>query len=209
MSLTEGQAGGLSAGGGLIRTIGNWVMARRNKKFASAEAEKQRNWQEKMSNTQYQRSINDMRKAGLNPSLAYGQGGASVGGGASASAPGTGDTGNPVDGVVSSAMDIKRTKIQKDMADKQLKLLGSQLNKTQQEAVLTQLKQQQQKLINSAQSWNNDMSKLHMNKTTDKTPGTVNTANSIWGQIKSGFNTAVKQDIENVKNVVKKIRRKK
>lgn len=49
--------------------------------YNSAEALANRQFQERMSNTSYQRAVEDMRKAGLNPILAFANGGASTPGG--------------------------------------------------------------------------------------------------------------------------------
>lgn len=44
--------------------------------YNAAEAQKNRDWQEQMANTSYQRAVKDMKAAGINPILAYSNGGA-------------------------------------------------------------------------------------------------------------------------------------
>lgn len=53
--------------------------------FNSNEAQKQRDFEERLSNTSYQRAVADMQAAGINPLLAYANGGASTPSASSAS----------------------------------------------------------------------------------------------------------------------------
>lgn len=63
----------------------NAHQAELTRQFNAQESQKLRDWQERMSNTSYQRAMKDMAQAGLNPILAFQNGGASTPSGSSAS----------------------------------------------------------------------------------------------------------------------------
>jgi hypothetical protein len=73
--------GGLT--GGLLGFVGqqqtnqkNWDIADAANRSSAEQAAKQMDFQERMRETQYQTAVKDMQQAGLNPMLAYSQGGA-------------------------------------------------------------------------------------------------------------------------------------
>ena len=71
-------SGGLGLLGGIMNNNANANQANNANQFSAQQAQDQMNFQKDMSNTSYQRGTADMEAAGLNPMLAYSQGGASV-----------------------------------------------------------------------------------------------------------------------------------
>lgn len=80
---------------------------------AARESEKNRAFQERMRNTQWQATIADMEAAGLNPALAYSKGPNASPGGSMASQPGVGSG-------VSSALQLARAKKELSLLDRQI-----------------------------------------------------------------------------------------
>lgn len=107
-----GTAIGLSTGGGVLSNI-----------LAHNEAIRNRNWQERMSNTSHQREVADLRAAGLNPILSVNKG-ASVPSGSQA------QTSNPLEGAASTALQAKAIASQVGVNDAQILNATAQANQS-------------------------------------------------------------------------------
>lgn len=108
-----------------IQAVGSLVGGERTNAANQSISRDQMAFQERMSSTAYQRSMADMRAAGLNPILAYKQGGASAPPGASIAAV------NSIEGAVNSARNALKVQGELDAieADVGLKKSSEELNR--------------------------------------------------------------------------------
>ena len=105
LGLGAALAGG-AALSGLIGTGMNHIQRATDRKFNAEQAQIQREWQEQMSNTAYQRAVEDMQNAGINPALAFAGNAnpASTPGGSTASVAGS--SGNSFSNVLNSTANL-------------------------------------------------------------------------------------------------------
>lgn len=146
-------------GAAAIGAVSSAIGARSQNQAAKAAAQKQMDFQKETLQNQYQWGMADMRKAGLNPILAYKQGGAGSAGGSSYSPVNVGAAAATGAGAgATSAMSFKRYNLEKMLTAQNIRTLEEQAYKNLSDGNLSrQLRRnameqndllQQQKLMN-------------------------------------------------------------
>lgn len=129
-----------SIGLGILGTAGSIFTSNKNVKLAR----EQMAFQERMSNTSAQRAVEDYRKAGLNPALAYDRGASSPGGASTT-------IGDATSAGISTAMSARQSIANLRIAEEQLTNLRANTEKTKREGVKVE---HEQDLLKQAHQFN-------------------------------------------------------
>lgn len=125
----------IMGGAALVGAAGRFFGQRSANKTNVLEAQKSRDFQERMSSTEWQRAVADMEAAGINPALAYSQGGASTPGGAQGRVDS--ELGAGIEGAqtgLSSALAVKMQEKSLALIEQQTKASRELTRKTKSEA---------------------------------------------------------------------------
>lgn len=118
-------AGLVDFGMNMIPGVASAMGAAEQRRWEAKQAQKQMDFQERMSDTQWQRGVADMKAAGINPMLSFSQGGASSPVGAM-----TGSGPNIAQSGVSTAMDVARGRKELALLEEQKKTQKAVSDKT-------------------------------------------------------------------------------
>lgn len=110
-------AGGASAGSSMSTALANINQAAINRQFARD-----------MASTSYQNAVKDLKAAGLNPALAYGQGGAWAGSAGGQGGIDFGDPANAINSARSVEVSKEQTDINKRLADVEVEKRAAETN---------------------------------------------------------------------------------
>lgn len=158
MGLPAVGAAGLNILGSHLTNLSNRRIAREQMDFQRESLHDQMAFQERMSNTAYQRAVADMRLAGLNPILAFSQGGASTPSGGAGSGAGA-TMQNEFSGAVSSALDARRMSAEVKNMEEQNKNL-----RAQNEQIDSQTSLNRMLAISAQQEGRQKLSQTHLNE---------------------------------------------
>lgn len=146
--------------------------------FSAEQVAKNREFQERMSNTSYQRGTEDMKAAGLNPMLAYSQGGASS------------PSGNAAQGIAAGTVNKLGAAVSSAQTYAQLENIKAQTDKTKAETYNIQA----EKIDGDPKTWEANLKRAAAQKNYQEVSRIIETTNLTMEQ--------KKHVIQQVKNAV-------